>query len=34
MRINGSGAAFDNTLLKTNISELGIKVKADGQDFL
>ncbi|MDV1928490.1 fimbrial protein [Enterobacter asburiae] len=33
MRINGSGAAFDNTLLKTNISELGIKVKVDGQDF-
>lgn len=33
MRIKGSGASFDETLLKTNIPELGIKMKADGVDF-
>ncbi|ELY3812782.1 fimbrial protein [Cronobacter sakazakii] len=33
VRILGTGAAFNNDLLQTNINELGIKFKADGIDF-
>lgn len=33
MRISGAGASFDDKLLKTNIPELGIKLKADGADY-
>ncbi|EOL8944464.1 fimbrial protein [Cronobacter dublinensis] len=33
MRIAGTGATFDSKVLKTNISTLGIKIKADGADF-
>ena len=33
MRISGSGADFDNTVLKTNIPELGVKFEADGANY-
>ncbi|EOW6742857.1 TPA: fimbrial protein [Cronobacter dublinensis] len=33
MRISGAGADFDNKVLKTSISELGVKMKADGADY-
>jgi type 1 fimbria pilin len=33
MRISGSGADFDDTVLKTSITELGVKLKAGGVDY-
>ncbi|EOV0677639.1 fimbrial protein [Cronobacter dublinensis] len=33
MRISGTGAGFDDKVLKTSIPELGIKMKADGEDY-
>lgn len=33
MRISGSGADFDDKVLKTSIPELGVKLKADGAEY-
>lgn len=33
MRISGTGADFDTDVLKTNMPELGVKMKADGADY-
>ncbi|MCG0457710.1 fimbrial protein [Enterobacter cloacae complex sp. ECC445] len=33
MRISGAETSFDETLLSTSIPELGIKMKADGNDY-
>ncbi|ELY9424135.1 fimbrial protein [Cronobacter dublinensis] len=33
MRISGTGADFDDQVLKTSIAALGIKLKAEGADF-
>lgn len=33
MKISGVGADFDNNVLKTNIAELGVKLRADGIDY-
>ncbi|EOC1324721.1 fimbrial protein [Cronobacter dublinensis] len=33
MRISGTGADFDNNILKTSISALGVKLKADGVNY-
>lgn len=33
MRISGIGADFDDSVLKTSIPELGVKLKADGTSF-
>nr|EGT4338200.1 fimbrial protein [Cronobacter muytjensii] len=33
MRISGAGADFDNTVLKTSVPALGVKMKADGADY-
>ncbi len=33
MTISGMGADFDDTVLKTSIPELGVKIKANGSDY-
>lgn len=33
MQISGAGSDFDATVLKTSVTDLGVKIKADGNDF-
>ncbi|WP_130099543.1 fimbrial protein [Siccibacter turicensis] len=33
MRIAGTGASFDNNVLKTSIASLGVKIKKNGADY-